>query len=125
MIGHGAKLPRKQQQAIAALIEAPTIREAAGVVGIGEATLFRWLQHADFQNAYRHAKQQIVSQAISRLQKASGEAVETLREIMNDTNKPPSARVSCAKTILDMAAKALEMDNLSTRIEALEKRVLG
>jgi hypothetical protein len=49
MIGHGAKLSRKRQQAIAALIEAPTIREAAGIVGIGEATLFRWLQDANFQ----------------------------------------------------------------------------
>ena len=34
MMGYGAKLPRKRQQAIAALIEASKIREAAGIVGI-------------------------------------------------------------------------------------------
>jgi uncharacterized protein (UPF0147 family) len=94
-------LSRKQSKAIIALLDHRTVGEAAEDVGVGQSTLFRWMQDEKFQRRFRDAKQQIVSQAISRLQKASGEAVETLREIMNDTNKPPNARVSCAKTILD------------------------
>ena len=46
MIGHGAKLPRKRQQAIAALIEAPTIKEAAGIVGIGEVLSGQGIEQA-------------------------------------------------------------------------------
>ena len=119
MIGHGAKLPRKRQQAIAALIEAPTIREAAGIVGIGEATLFRWLQDIDFQSAYRDAKRRIVEQAIANIQRASGEAVQTLKSIMTDNSMPASSRVACAKAILDTAAKAVELENLTARIPLL------
>jgi hypothetical protein len=124
MIGHGAKLPRKKQQAIAALIEATTIKEAAGVVGIGEATLFRWLQNTDFQSAYRDAKKRVVEQAIANVQRASGEAVETLKSIMIDDDMPASSRVACAKAILDTSVKAVELENLTARIEVLEEQAL-
>ena len=125
MIGHGSKLPRKKQQAIAALIEAPTIKEAAGIVGIGEATLFRWLQDGDFQSAYRDAKRRVVDQAITRIQRISGQAVETLRNIMTDDNMPASSRVACAKTILDMSIKAIELENLEVRVKSLEEHILN
>ena len=39
MSGHGEKLTRKQEAAIAALLLQPTITAAAAAVGIGEATL--------------------------------------------------------------------------------------
>ena len=68
---NGAKLPRKGQQAIAALMEAPTIKEAANIIGVGEATLFWWMQDSDFQRAYRDAKHRIVNHSITRLQQAT------------------------------------------------------
>jgi hypothetical protein len=125
MIGHGAKLPRKKQQAIAALIEAPTIKEAAGIVGIGEATLFRWLQDTDFQIAYRDAKRRVVDQAITRIQRISGQAVETLKNIMIDNDMPASSRVTAARAVLDMSVKAVELENLTSRIEAIEEKAIN
>jgi len=123
MTGHGAKKPRKREQAIIALLEQPSIKEAAQSVGIGEATLFRWLQEPEFQRAYREAKHRVVEQAISRLQQVSGEAVDTLREIMLDTEKPPSTRVTAAKAVLEWSIKAVEMEDLVTRVEDLERFV--
>ncbi len=123
MKGHGAKLPRKQHQAIAALMSCRTLREAAETVGVGEATIFRWLQDKHFQNAYRKAKHQVVQQALSNLQQVSGQAVDALRKIMLDPKKPPSTRVTAARVILESAIKALEVDNLEARIEALEDKV--
>ncbi len=120
-----AKLPRKGQQAIAALIEAPTIKEAASITGVGEATLFRWMQDSNFQSAYRDAKHRIVNHSITRLQQATGEAVETLVEIMKDDTKPASSRVACAKAILDLSVKAVELEDLAARVDALEAFVLG
>ena len=117
-------MPRKRQQAITALIEAPTIREAAGIVGIGEATLFRWMQDADFQSAYRDAKKRVVDQTIANVQRASGEAVQTLKSIMTDGNMPASSRVACARAILETAVKAVEFENLTSRIETLEEFIL-
>ena len=120
MKAHGAKLPRKRHQAIAALIDQPTIKGAAQVAGIGEATLIRWMKDDTFKAAYRDAKRRIVDLAITRLQRASDEAVETLVAIMSDSDSPPTTRVACAKTILDMAVKAIQMDDVVSRIETLE-----
>jgi len=121
MKGHGTKLPKKKHEAVVALLEHPTVKEAAQAVGIGEATLFRWLQVPDFQDAYREGKRQIVNHAISRLQQATAEAVETLREVMNDKGKPPSPRVSAAKAILEIAIKAVETEDILSRLEVLER----
>ena len=51
------------------------------------------------------------------------EAVATLRGIMLDENKPPSTRVASAKTILDTALKAVEIEELEARIKTIEKKI--
>lgn len=123
MRGHGTKLPRKRQLAVASLIQCSTIKEAAEAVGIGEATLHRWLTNSEFQKEYRNAKKIIVDEAITNIQKASRESVTVLREIMLDLDKPPNVRVIAARAILDIAVKSIESENLMTRIDALEKRL--
>ena len=120
MSGHGQKLSRKEEAAISALLTQGTLAEAASLAGIGEATLRRWLQRDDFQAAYRRARRETVSQAVAHLQRVSGEAVETLRTIMNDDQKPSSARVTAARVILEMSIKAVELEDLEVRIAALE-----
>ena len=122
MKGHGEKMSRKQEQAIIALLQMPTITEAAKQACIGEATLWRWMQHPEFQASYRGAKRQAVANAIARLQQASSEAVETLQRVMNDPEAPANACVSAAKIVLDMALKGSEIDDLSARVEQLERQ---
>ena len=73
------KMSYRQESAIAALLCSPTIPEAAKTAGVCERTLFRWLQDPVFQQSYRAARREAVSQAIAGLQKASSEAVQTLR----------------------------------------------
>jgi hypothetical protein len=41
MTGHGQKMSRKKEQAIAALLSQPSIARAAKKSGIGEKTLFQ------------------------------------------------------------------------------------
>jgi hypothetical protein len=120
MSGHGQKLSRKEETAISALLTQGTLAEAASLAGIGEATLRRWLQRDDFRTAYRRARRETVSQAVAHLQRVSGEAVETLRVIMNDDQKPSSVRVTAARVILEISIKAVELEDLEVRIAALE-----
>jgi hypothetical protein len=118
-----SKLSRKQQVAIAALLESDTIKTAAQTAQVGEATIYRWLQNHDFQCAFRDAKRLVVEQAVTNLQRACGKAVETLLTIMQDADNPATARVSCAKAILDTAIKAVEINDLASRIERLEEAI--
>jgi phage terminase small subunit len=100
MSEHGEKLRRKQELAISVLLASPNLTEAAQAVGVADSTLRRWLQRDDFQAAYRRARRETVSQAVAHVQRVSGEAVETLRTIMNDGQKPSSACVTVARVIL-------------------------
>jgi uncharacterized membrane protein (DUF106 family) len=119
--GHGEKLSRKKDQAVMALITEPTIKAAAQKVGITTPTLHKWLKLSEFKAAYREARREAVTVAIARLQQAAAEAVEALRAIMNDTSKPASARVSAARSILELAFMGIEIEDLEVRIEELER----
>jgi transposase-like protein len=120
MSGHGEKLSHKQERAIAALLVAPSVTAAAQQIGVNENTLLRWLKDAAFQTTYRDARRAVVQHAIVQVQRATGEAVETLRTVMQDADAPASARVSAAKVILETAVKAVELEDLEARIAALE-----
>ena len=91
------KLSNKKELAMLALLEKPTVAEAAKSVKVGEATLYNWLRDEDFQRSYRELKQDIVGHAVTRLQKASSLAVDALVEIVQDKEKPSSVRVMSAQ----------------------------
>ena len=120
MIGHGEKLSRKQDQVITALVTCASIAEAAAQCGLADVTLRRWLKQEPFQAAYREARRAVVQHAIAQVQHATGEAVETLRSVMQDAEAPASARVSAAKAILETALKGIDIDDLEVRMAALE-----
>jgi len=116
----GDNLTPLQERAIVALLSHATIKRAAKAVGIDDATLWRWLQDKDFHNAYRTARRESVSQSIARLQQASSEAVNTLREVMRDKTAKGSERVSAAKAIIEYSIKAVEIEDMSERLAQVE-----
>ena len=121
MVGHGAKFGRKKEEAIVALLAHPNIETAARAVGIGTTTLLRWMKEPEFEAAYRAAKRAAFGQAIARLQQISGAAVSVLAKIMLDTNAPASTRVRAADSVLDHAAKAIELEDIEVRVSELER----
>lgn len=115
-------LTKKQEQGVLALITSSTTKDAAQVCGVSEVTLWRWLQVEEFQQAYMTARREAVRLAIARLQQTSGEAVEVLRDVMKDTTVTPAARVTAAKTILEMSIKAVEIEDMAIRLAELERQ---
>ena len=111
----------RQEKAIIALLNQPTMKDAAEVAGISEVTLWRWLQQPDFRALYMEARRQAVQRAIARTQAVTSEAVETLREVMKCAM--PSARVAAAKAILDYALKGIQLDDLEQRLSELEGKL--
>jgi len=121
VIGHGQKLGRKQEAAIAALLSQRTVEDAARVAGIGARTLFRWLELREFREAYLQARRQAFGQASARLQQATGAAVSVLLTLMLDANAPAASRVRAAHSVLELAAKALELEDIELRLRHLEE----
>ena len=118
MKGHGEKLSRKQEVAIAALLTEPTMVAAAQDAGVGEVTLWRWLKQEGFTSAYRAARRQAVENAIAQLQVASGKAVETLVDCLEAEGD--SVRLRAAVAILEQSSKGIELLDLEERLAALE-----
>ncbi len=121
---NGTTLTHKQEKAIAALLSEPTVTAAAAKCGIGERTLHTWLHDIPaFAAAYTAARHDAVGQAVGRLQHATGIAVDALIDVLDSEYAPvaPAAvRVSAAKVIIEYALRFRELDELESRIAALE-----
>ena len=95
-----------QRRAILALLECPTVAEAAEAVGKSERTLFRWLRDPLFRACLDHAlatrEQSFEMQAIH----AAGTALSVLTDIAI-TKYEPRARVNAARHILEYADRQI------------------
>jgi AcrR family transcriptional regulator len=107
-----------KEKVLIALVETSSIREAAKKSGIGEATIYRYLQDKEFLAEYRNARRQTVETAIAQMQNAASEAVERLKELQHCENPAVAAR--CAQIIFENALRGLETTDILERLEILE-----
>lgn len=120
MRGHGEKKSRKTDQFIAALMVHPGVEAAAESVGISHATAWRWMKDPAFIERFREVCRDTMNRAIARLQEAASDAVDCLRKVQS-TGESESARVSAARTILEHALRAVELDDIQVRLDKLEQ----
>ena len=88
MAGHGEKLERKQEQAIAALLTEATIEDAARKARVSYSGLKGWMQLPEFQSAYRAARAGVLERVVARLVRACDGAVARLEENLDATANP-------------------------------------
>jgi hypothetical protein len=119
MPGHGEKLTRKAEAAIAALMSEPTVEAAAIQARVSHATLKNWLKRPASQQAYRAARRQIVEAAVIRVQQMAMAGTAELHKLLRSRREP--IRLKAATTILTFAIRGLEQDDLVTRVENLEE----
>src|SRR6266853_4113695 len=120
MAGHGEKLGRKQEDAIAALLSQRNIEEAARAAGVGTRTLIRWLKLPEFGKEYRKARREAVHQSVARLQQATGAAATIVLKLMTDPNVPAAVKLRAAECVFDRAFKGVELEDIEVRVAALE-----
>ena len=119
--GHGSKLARKQEVAVAALLVQPTIAKAAEAAGVADKTLDRWMKQPDFAKRYREARGVAIVHAVGRLAGALAEAVHTMRQLQKSTS--PAVALGAAKAIVDLTLRGESLVDLSARVAALEARL--
>jgi hypothetical protein len=121
MAGHGEKLGRKQEEAIAALLSHRNLEDAARAAGIGARTLIRWLKVPAFVKEYRQARREAVHQSVARMQQATGAAATTVLKLMTDMNIPAAVRLRAAECVFDRAFKGIELEDIEARVSELER----
>lgn len=113
-------LTMKQERAIAALLAQPTIEKAADEAGVSRQTLHRWLGEPAFNEAFRKARREAFTHAVSMAQKYAPAMLNTLASIALDKAATQSARVAASKAVLDYGRESLELDDMARRLERLE-----
>ena len=121
MAGFRTKLGHKKEAAILALLTSRNVEDAALQAGVGARTLYRWMKEPEFDAAYREAKRAAFSQAIARLHQMTAAAVTTLGKVMIEPNRPPATKVRAADSVLNHAAKAIELEDVEARVSELER----
>jgi hypothetical protein len=115
-------LSRNQLKAVEALISYDTVADAAKACGLARDTVYRYLKDPLFDHELKKAKRTMVDRAILSLQRSCRHAATALAAICRDEEAPPSARVSAAKEILNQTMKAIEIEGIEERLQALEQR---
>ena len=115
-----ATLSRNKQRAIAALLTTSTVRDAARMIGLNEGTIWRYLRDPAFKRELRDLEDRAVAAAVASLSGLSGDAIATLREILDDPDASTTARVRASLGILRERRRIGELDDLAQRVAKLE-----
>ncbi len=101
---------------VTALLTNASVRGAAEVAGISESTLFRKLREGGFRSQLKEHRLRVYSHALARLQIAAEEAVSTLEALMVDAEAPPAARIKAAVSVLGLAGRGVQPEQLDVRL---------
>ena len=118
-------MTNSDERVIAALLANPTQKAAANAAGVHENTITRLLQRDDFQQKLRDARQHMMASTLDRLQAINGQAIDTLAAVMSSSKSPASAKVSAARTTLEMSLRIIEIVDVTERLAAIERKVMN
>ena len=114
------ELTDKQQIALAALVEQPTVSKAAQNCGISPPTLYRWKKSDPvFKQALRAARWAALEDSRKRVEERVDIATDTLVDVMLDKTNSGSSRVGAARTLWSIARSNYDLDEVTEMVEDL------
>ena len=117
-------LTHKQEKAIMLLLQNKKIEEVAQELKISQVTLYRWIKQENFRQRFSEVRQELFNEALDSLKTLTKQAIDTLDDILRNGTKETS-RVTASKTVLELALRLKEVEELEKRVEELEKIVEG
>ena len=97
----------KRSKALQAMTECDTLTAAATKAGISRTTLWEYLKDDDFCAALRAMKEQQALRRADEAAEARRQALDTLRDLMQDEATPAKVRMDAARVLLDNASSDL------------------
>jgi hypothetical protein len=118
-------LSTNQRKALSALLAEPTVAAAAEKCDLTERTLYRYLNDETFRRELRARQDAILSSVTSALVGLSGEAVQTLRDLLESKTATDAVKCRAALGWLKHTRDSVELADLSDRVAALEEKIGG
>jgi len=122
-MAENGSLTVRQRRFVLALLESPTVREAAQVAGVGETTAWRYLSEDSVRAELARRTDGLLTQAASGLLSDMAEARATLLGVMRSATAGDGAKVSAARAVLDAGLRLFELYSLADRMAAVEQRI--
>ena len=119
--GRGSKnssLSRRQQSALPIIAATPTLAQAARSAGIGETTLYRWLEDEDFRDELTRLRQASADLAKRELQSVMLRSVSVLAEALDHPDI--AVRLRAARYGMSFAVQISEVEKLRAELQAVE-----
>ena len=105
---------------IGALGGGDNVQEAARAAGVSERTVYRRLEHDTFRRQLAEARAELIARAVGVLARLSTTAATTLAGLLKAESE--SVRLGAARSVLELAVKLRESEELERRIAALEEQ---
>ena len=115
-----ARFGRRTSIAIAALLKARTVEEAAQTVQIPASTLRRWRTRPEFAQQLALAQAEILEGTVNELRAVGCDAARTLGRIVRDTMVPTSPQVRACSVVLALLLRVHETETIEARLCKLE-----
>jgi len=109
---------------LAALVKGLTQEQAGAVAGVSPRTVARRLADPQFASQLREARASIADACLGRLADAAGDAVETMRTVMNNS-KSDNVKVTAARALLELFLRARQLQDVEGRLSEIENLVKG
>ena len=106
---------------ISALLSCPTIKLASESVGLSEQAVYSRLRKVDFREKLQSARNDQFQVISSKLEDANFKALDTLINILDDSEASAGIKVKASQTLLDLSLKNREQIDVISRIENLEE----
>ena len=117
-------LSTRQDRALMALLESPSIVAAARKAEVGESTLRQWLREdEDFQAMLRLIRHETLSHVTTRLQQEAEKALESAGNMLASKRPIEPGRASLIRTLLDFAFRSNAHSDLAGVVRSLETAI--
>ncbi len=114
---------RKDELILAALLTNPTVRAASTACGVSETQIYARLRNPEFREKYDNARRELLEQSTAYIQGIVSEAIDKMREVMNDPDAAPQVQLNAAECITRNSLKLTEQTDILRQLAELKKAV--
>ena len=114
-------LTTRQDRALKALLDSPSIVAAARKAEVGESTLRLWLREDEnFQAKLRQIREETLSHTTTRLQQEAERALDSVSSLLASKRRIEAGRASLIRTVIDFAYRSNAHSDLAGVVRSLE-----
>jgi hypothetical protein len=114
----------RDAELIALLASGASQRAAAASAGLSERTVQRRMRDPSFRTAVTSARDELFSQTLAKMARATGKAADALEDLVGKMNSP-AVRLGAARAILEFGTRLRESVDLAERIRLVEAHLPG